>query len=240
MPLETHQHIGTIGFLGGIMSLPTPFVWSWGNMLLHTQSMCRPGDYINPDCARHGLHDFARNELVSRMLGDWLLMLDTDTTFEADFAARLIATMHRNNVDVLTGIYSVKSPPYSPVLWMFNLENDMPERIGDWDWNSEIFPVGAAGGGCLLVRRRVFDRIRTELKEQPFDRIGVKGEDFSFFRRLQKLGIQAWCAWKVEMVHLDYQRIRTSVYYEPENPMLKKLHEYQVEGKRFEVVGAPG
>jgi hypothetical protein len=239
--LETHKIIGTVGFLGGIMSLPTPFTWSWGNMLVFShEALCQANEHIEPDYSRQSLHDYARNELVSRMKGDWLVMLDTDTAFEADFVARLIATMQRYNVDVLSGIYSFKTFPYSPVLWMRNLETDRHEVIGDWNRESDIFPIGAAGGGCLAVRRRVFDRIREELKEQPFERMGTKGEDFSFFRRLQKLGIQAWCAWKIEMVHLEYERIRTSNYYDPENQILKRLHEYQVEGRRFEVVGAHG
>jgi GT2 family glycosyltransferase len=156
------------------------------------------------------------------------VMLDCDTSFEADFAARLVSTMYRYDLDVVTGVYSFKQPPYSPVLYMRNTETDQHEPVKDWDSSAELFQVDAAGGGCLCVRRRVFDRIRRELNEQPFERMGSKGEDFSFFRRLKALGIKTYCAWKIEMVHLDYQHIRTSNFYSPEG--VPTGHEYQVVG----------
>jgi GT2 family glycosyltransferase len=217
--LTRHKLLGTIGYMGGIMSLPQPFTFAWGNMLLHTQALCKPGDHIHTDRAEISLHDYARTQLVQRMKGDWLLMLDTDTTFEADFAARLVAALHRYNLEVVTGIYSFKRPPHSPVLYMLNPETGSHEPIRSWlpldaGKDADVFPVDAAGAGCLLVRRTVFDRIHRELKEEPFARIGTKGEDMSFFRRLKQLDIKTWCAWKVEMTHLAYKGVRTSSDYD--------------------------
>lgn len=237
MPLERHKILGTIGYLGGIMSLPEPFTFAWGNMLLHSQAvLCQPDEYIHADRATISLHDYARTQLVNQMKGDWLLMLDTDTAFEADFAARLVATMYRHNLDVVTGIYSFKREPHSPVLYMLNPETNSHEPIQSWTPQDpakapDVFPVDAAGAGCLLVRRRVFDRIQKELKEQPFARTETKGEDMSFFRRLKQLGIQPWCAWKIEMTHLAYKGIRTSNDYESSN-FGPPGREYPVEGIR--------
>jgi hypothetical protein len=239
VPVERHRIIGSIGYLGGIMSLPEPFTLAWGNMLLHSQAaLCLPGEYIHTERATISLHDYARTQLVQRMKGDWLLMLDTDTSFEADFAARLVATMCRFNLDVVTGIYSFKRPPHSPVLYMLNSETGMHEPVRSWTptdpaKESDVFPIDAAGGGCLLVRRRVFDRIRTELKEEPFARDNSKGEDMSFFRRLKKLGIQPYCAWKVEMAHLTYKGLRTSNDYDSSRfGGVQNEHQYPVEGIR--------
>ena len=230
--LNHERIIGTVGFMGGIMSLPTPFCVSWGDMLLYSQeALCGPGEHIHPEHADTSLHDQARSQLVARMQGDWLLMLDADTEFQPDIAARMVTTMTRWNVDVLTGIYSFKKYPHFPVLYMRNQETDQHEVISDWDRSADIFPVDAAGGGCLLVRRSVFERIRRELKEHPFERIAGKGEDFSFFRRLQRLGIRPYCAWKIELTHLAYNPIRPSKDYEPEN-WRPQAHDFEVEGKR--------
>jgi cellulose synthase/poly-beta-1,6-N-acetylglucosamine synthase-like glycosyltransferase len=228
--LIRNELIGTIAYMGGVMALPEPFAWAWGNMLIHSHAaLCQPGQYIMPDHAAQSLHDVARNQLVKRMRGDWLLMLDTDTTFESDFAARLVMIMERLNLDVVTGIYSFKRPPHFPVLYMRNRETDQHEVIRSWDGEGDVFPIDAAGGGCLLIRRRAFDAIRRELREEPFSRIdGTKGEDISFFRRLKQVGIQAHCAWKVEMVHLAYQGIRTSNDFDGSG--FEAAREYNVEG----------
>jgi len=225
----THQKlIGTIGYMGGVMSLPEPFAWSWGNMLSYTkEALCQPNEHVLAEKTKLSLHDWARNELVSRMQGDWLLMFDTDVAFEPDMAARLVMTMTRYDVDVLTGIYCYKSPPHFPVLYVWNPETEKHETIAKWPRNQDLIPVSSAGGGCLLVRRRVFERITSELNENPFDRYPGKGEDHSFFMRLRKLGIKPACAWKIEMQHLEYVGLTPSQnYIEPE----EGSHEFEMEG----------
>ena len=52
-------------------------------------------------------------------------------------------------------------------------------------------------------------------------------------RRLKKLGIQPYCAWKVEMVHLDYKQLRVSNDYD--ESIGEVAHEYPVRGLKHEV-----
>lgn len=213
--LIRQKQIGTIAYLGGVMSTPEPFTWSWGNMLVYSQeALCGEGEHIHVDRATVSLHDVARHEILSRTRGDWVLMLDTDMTFEPDFAARLVAVMAKYNADVVTGIYSFKASPNLPVLYMYNPDTERHEIVSDWDRSREVFPVDAAGAGCLLVRRSVFERITGELKQNPFDRYEGKGEDMSFFIRCRKLGIKTLCAWRVEAQHLQYELIAPSSHYE--------------------------
>ena len=233
--LTSKTIIGTVGYLGGIMSLPEPFTWSWGQMLLHTQSLCKDGDFIQPDHAGQSLHDAARHELIDRMKGDWIVMLDCDTAFEPDLVSRLVGIAQRLNIDVLSGIYSFKQWPHFPVLYMRNPETDRHEVIKRWDRSQDVFQVDAAGSGCLFVRRRVIDRIQSELKERPFTRMGSSGEDLSFFRRLKALGIPAYCAWKVEMVHLDYKRLRVSEDFDESVGTV--AHEYNSTGLKVAAYG---
>ena len=202
--IQGSSAIGTVAYMGGVMSLPEPFVWSWTQLIeFNREALCENDEHVFYDRARFSLHDVARNELAQRMRGDWLLMLDTDMVFDPDVCARLLHLMKVYDVEVLSGIYPYKTNPTIPVLSMVD-KNGSGSPIIAWDPDQELIEFGAAGAGCLLVRRTVFDRIASELFEKPFDRIGSRGEDFSFFARCKRLGISCWCAPRVRFGHLDY------------------------------------
>ena len=223
--LEQRNILGTVTYMGGVMSLPEPFTYSWGNLCAFTEpALCQPGEHVFFDRTKYSLHDYARHNLLERMRGDWILMLDTDVAFDPDLAARLVSTMYRFDVDVLTGIYCYKAPPHHPTLYIWNPETERSECVHSWDRTSDLFQIDWAGAGCLLVKRKVFERITSELGENPFDRYGPKGEDHSFFIRLKKLGIPAYCAWKIELQHLEYLGITASEHFRPEG---KPDHEFE-------------
>ena len=214
--LTRQKQIGTIAYLGGVMAIPEPFTWAWGNLLTYTkETLCGPNEHIHVDRTKLSLHAYARNELLSRMRGDWILMLDTDLSFEPDLACRLVRLFEVNQLDVLCGIYSYKKPPHFPVVYMHNPDTERHEIMADWDRKLDLLPIDSAGAGVLLIRRSVCERITAELHENPFDMYPGKGEDHSFFMRLRKLGIQAWCAPHVEADHLEFMGVRTSVDYIP-------------------------
>ena len=73
-------------------------------------------------------------------------------------------------------------------------------------------PNASAGAGCLLVRKSVYDRCKKELKENPFDITHPYGEDHSFFLRLKRLGIQAYCDPLITLNHLRYDPISMDSY----------------------------
>jgi GT2 family glycosyltransferase len=207
----THKRtVGTIGYMAGIMSLPEPFVWSLVQALqFTTEAICEPDEQIEVARAQYSLHSAARNELVSKMKGDWLLQLDTDMVFDPDFVARLVQTMYRYDLDILTGLYTYKSNPAIPTLYRYNEKTMMhePIQIGlGWE-DSDVFPVDSAGAGCLLVKREVYLRIVTEMRQPPFEMIPPMGEDHSFFTRARKCGYQPYCAWKVQAAHLGYKQV---------------------------------
>ena len=63
-----------------------------------------------------------------------------------------------------------------------------------------------------MIRRSVIERIRDELKESPFGRIHPLGEDHSFFKRLERLGIPAYCDARIESHHLAVKPIKAEDY----------------------------
>lgn len=225
--LTRKRTIGTIGYMGGIPALMEPFVWSWSQMVEYTpEALCSDPDAERIEFIRthYSLHSAARNDLVSRMKGDWLLQLDTDMVFDPDFCARLVHIFEHYKLDILTGLYTYKAHPGVPTLYMHNKDTGRHEPIGKWDTDSEIFEIDSAGAGCLLVRRAVYERIVTEVLQPPFEMIPPYGEDHSFFMRARKLGYKAYCAWKVQAAHLGFKQVQ----HEPQT--LPIFNEYAVTG----------
>ena len=222
--------IGTCAYLGGISNLPEPFVWSWSQMIEYNNDyLVEPNQRIYYDKASASFHSFARNSLVQRMKGDWLLMLDTDHVFDPDLACKMTQRMYMHNVDVITGFYQYKFPPYAPVLYRFIKGGHA--IIGDWDKDIEFQQVDSAGAGCLLVRRSVFQRITNELKEEPFDIIPPYGEDHSFFYRLRKLKIKAYFDSTIQYNHIVYRPVTLDDYEKEKDNLLMGKVKKKVEGR---------
>lgn len=217
--------IGTIAYMGGTYALPPQFTWSWGQMIqFNMEYLCNQGEIIHQDKVDFSFHSAARNFLTNRILGDWLCMFDTDHAFEPDILARMVNFMNVHEVDVITAKYRHKSPPYTPVIYKRN-ENDALEIIVGWDNKLSLVEVDSAGAGCLLVKKEVYKRIREELHEEPFDIMHPYSEDHSFFMRLRKLEIKAWCAVNIDCYHLKTQEIDDSNYQEQTS-----VTKYMVQG----------
>lgn len=207
--LYGRKPIGTIGYLGGLMAVPEEFAWSWGQMIQYNaEYLCEPGEYVHLNRATLSFHAAARNLLTQQIYGDWLLQFDTDHSFEPDMAARLVYLMNKHDVDVITGVYVAKTWPHPPVLYRWN-DDEKLEQLAAWDASCPLIQIGSAGGGNLLVRRRVFERIRKEMNENPFDIIHPFGEDHSFFLRLKRLGIAVYAAPMVSSQHLGVKGYTT-------------------------------
>lgn len=211
--------LGTVAYMGGIPALYEEFVHSWTGLICHAHEyVCGPGEYVHFDRAKVSVHDVARNVLAESMRGQWLLQLDCDHAFEPDLLARLMNVAEDTGADVVTGLYLMRHAPFPPVLYR---QTDAGlSQLGDWDRSLSALEVDSAGGGCLWVRRKVFDRIREELGERPFDRVQGMGEDHSFFLRCKRLGIKAVCAVDVECHHLHVKALQKSDY----DPSLMRLN----------------
>jgi hypothetical protein len=210
--LLMNKCIGTIARMGGTPAVLYPFVDSLVDMVQwNAQYLCQAGEYVHyPRPPRVSIHDVARNLIAENMRGDWVLMLDTDHSFDPDLAFRLMTVAERTGADVVTGVYQYKDAPHSPVI--FRQQEDGLYPIGGWDEKVDILEIDSAGGGCLWIKRSVFERISSELDEQPFARIAGYGEDHSFFLRLKKLNIKFVCAMNVESHHLQIRPLSMKDY----------------------------
>lgn len=212
--LLANKPIGTIAYMDGLPAHLRNFTWSLVQMIqFNAEALCGPGEYVHYDRATDSFHSFARNNLAERMLGDWLLMLDTDHEFAPDLAVRMLDRLNVYKADVLVGFYQHKARPYAPVIYMRN-KRRLFAPIGAWDTSADVLQIDSAGAGCLMVRREVFERIRKKFKQGPFDITPPLGEDHSFFQRCGELGIKVLCDPRVQAPHLriapvtleDYRR----------------------------------
>ena len=216
--LVSRKCVGTIGVMSGLPSVLTQFARSLSDLQAFTaQYVCGPDQYVHTIWSGHSFHTIARNEMAKQALGEFILYLDTDHAFAPDLLFRLVNAMRKYDADVVTGLYLMKSGPPLPTLWRLP-DGKSPEQLAGWQ-KGEVLEVDCAGGGCLLVRNRVFDRIRDELHEEPFstkEYPHVIGEDFAFFRRLRKLGIKAVCDTRIECHHLQVKPLRMWADYDPD------------------------
>lgn len=208
--------LGTIGYLGGVMTLPEPFVQSWTQMVQYNyEYLLDPNQLIRYDRATVSYHSLARNSLVENMQGDWLLQLDTDITFDPDLPARMIHKMDKFGIDVLVGLYLYKGTPHPPVAYIYDPKTKEKRILGDWQKDADLIPLRSAGGGCLMVRRSVYDKIK-DTGEAPFD-IYMDGksalsEDHSFYERCWKLKIPIYASQDIWVNHLIYKELKEKDY----------------------------
>ena len=185
-------------------TVSTKFTDSLSQLLIYEQSKLPRGQYIHYAKGDVSWHELGRNQLVSRMQGDWLFMLDTDHIFAPDLLERLQRIKKKYKSPVVSAIYQYKFPPHQPVMNMWEEgEGGLRVRpIVNWDKSLEVVRVGCCGAGALLVDRSVFERIGRELKEEPFKIIPGLSEDYSFCYRCRKLDIPVLVATQVESHHM--------------------------------------
>lgn len=190
---------------------------SYADLLLYSQlHLCGPGEYIHLLKGAYSWFE-VRNDFVEDMQGEWLLQLDTDHCFAPDTLERLLRLATRHNARVISGIYQYKHPPHNPVVGLWTPEGRVAPLL-DWPRNLDVLEVGVTGAGCLLVHRSVFNRIRRELKEQPFSIRPGLSEDYSFCQRCRDLAIPVHLALNVECHHVIDTVLSIRDYTPPASP----------------------
>lgn len=135
---------------------------------------------------------------------DYVMWFDSDMQFPPDTLKRLLKTMQEKDLDILSGLYFRRIPPYTPVLF------DKLEINGEeCDWTEfekipdDIFEAGAVGFGCVLMKTDVFFDIQAKFG-QMFTPIGRNGEDVSFCWRARQCGYKVWCDPSLVCGHVGY------------------------------------
>jgi len=123
-----------------------------------------------------------------------LFIVDADI----EIPPHTIETLLRHDVDVASGVYPYHNFKDCHAMMGGRMNNKECGFFIPRDWNymkglvmGDEYPV-SAGTGCLLVKRRVFQRHHPKIKPLRFDKKGGQcGADVYFWKRAQDMGFTA-------------------------------------------------
>lgn len=148
------------------------------------------------------LVDRARNHLVEQMLEHpinptHIFFLDGDILPAHDTLTRLLAAQ----VPIISGVYRKRIPPHEPMAFKFQGKNKTLKPISSTIKTTT--EVDVVGGGCLLIERRVFEKIKGPWFTSEWTSKGHLSEDFSFCQKAKKAGFKIFADPKVNPLHIE-------------------------------------
>lgn len=150
----------------------------------------------------------SRNSLATmaiQMDADYVFWLDSDMVFQPDTLVRMMDTVQKHNIDMLTGLYFRRVPPYSPVL--FDKLEMRTKTVLDWSEfktiPEDLFEVGGCGFGCVLVNTEVLISVQGK-HGNMFAPMGNNGEDIAFCIRARDCGYKIICDPSIICGHVGY------------------------------------
>lgn len=149
----------------------------------------------------------SRNALATAAIhteADLVFWLDSDMVFQPDTLVRMMKTLQERNLDMLTGLYFRRVPPYSPVLFdQLDIDGAQAKFTEFQSIPDELFEVGACGFGCVLMKTDVFFDVQSKYGNM-FAPIGNNGEDVAFCWRARQCGYKIFCDPSLICGHVGY------------------------------------
>lgn len=157
----------------------------------------------------------SRNSLAMmaiQMDADFVFWLDSDMVFKSDTLVRMMDTLKKNDLDILTGLYFRRVPPYSPVLFDKLEQNGEITEFSEFNKiPDELFEVGGCGFGCVLMKTDVFFDVQSKFGNM-FAPMGNNGEDVAFCIRARDCGYKIYCDPSIVCGHVGYSVIDDQFY----------------------------
>lgn len=157
----------------------------------------------------------SRNSLAMmaiQMDADFVFWLDSDMVFKSDTLVRMMDTLKKNDLDILTGLYFRRVPPYSPVLFDKLEQNGEITEFSEFNKiPDELFEVGGCGFGCVLMKTDVFFDVQSKYGNM-FAPMGNNGEDVAFCIRARECGYKIYCDPSIVCGHVGYSVIDDQFY----------------------------
>ena len=149
----------------------------------------------------------SRNAIATeaiQMDADYVFWLDSDMVFKPDTLVRMMETLKTNDLDILSGLYFRRVPPYSPVLFeKIEMDGEACDYSEFQSIPTGLFEVGACGFGCVLMKTDVFYDVQSKFGNM-FAPIGNTGEDVAFCWRARQCGYKIMCDPSVICGHVGY------------------------------------
>lgn len=165
----------------------------------------------------------SRNKLATKALemgADFVFWLDSDMVFESDTLKRLMSVLEAHDLDIVTGLYYRRVPPYKPVAFK-ELRVEGNDCIHS-DFESipgGLFEMEGCGFGCVLMKSDVLFDVIAKFQD-AFSPINGIGEDLSFCIRARECGYKIICDPSIPLGHCSHS-IVTKQFFEAYNQSLK-------------------
>lgn len=188
-------------------------------MAVMTYAMSKGIEVAEIGVTERQMIDAARNDLAAAFLTtpiEWIFWMDSDMLFPKETLVELFKVAEEKDAKLVTGVYYQRKGNNLPVLWTRDVKlangdiaaaNDLKYKenkyVGAFTFphpdKKEPFPVHAAGFGCVLAHRSVFEKM-----DKPYFRFLHRqcSEDFYFFVNAKELGYTLWAVPALDLGHL--------------------------------------
>lgn len=171
----------------------------------------------------------SRNRLMENAKGDYIFWADDDVLLPADVIPRLF----RHDKDFVSGLYFSRRAPHFPQIHKVNKKNkNRYDSIIDYKKDS-LIEVDAVGGGCMLIKREVFDKLKKPYFQYTpaGEKTLKKGEDYFFCDKVREAGMKIYCDTSVIGLHIGEMFVGKE-HWDIYHKKLKKL-EKDMGSKKF-------
>jgi hypothetical protein len=131
----------------------------WTQMIQLSAALTKSVDIVEIITCGTMTADHSRNLIAGDFLksnAEWLFWIDSDTQVPVGAVERLLA----HGRPLVSGLYYGKNPPNPPIAYFKHNGGFQPiDGAVRWD-KGEIIKVDAAGMGCMLTHRSVFEDIQ--------------------------------------------------------------------------------
>lgn len=197
-----------------------------GSVLNHLQVQETPFEILKPyvTVPHAGKFHMGQNDRLNAIAGRMNVIVDkfltTDATHlfindgDVEIPPHTIDTLLRHNVDVASGVYPFHNFKECNAMVFGRMVMDHPcgfFKPRDWEsMKGQVFGDGvywSGGTGCILIKRRVFQRHHPRIAPIRFNRDGDCGLDILFWKRIQDAGFTARVDANVVAGHLPNYRL---------------------------------
>jgi len=122
---------------------------------------------------------------------DYVLMCDSDATFEPEYIDYLL----EDDKDIVGGVSVKRGYPYEPIIYNYEDGKWVTQPIP-----TELTRVDVPGMGMTLFKTDVFRKV-----QGLFEPTMHWTEDFAFFFRAKQQGVEAWIDPRVDLGHVGME-----------------------------------
>ena len=190
----------------------------------------------------------ARNAIVRAGLqfgADYIWMLDDDHIIDIsganqastsyDLPVKLVRHLEDNpQIGVVGALYYQRGADCFPVIMQESPDDERPFFLSHQEVSSGMQRVDITGGGCMMIRASVFDKVA----EPWFEPEHEWGTDIQLCKQVRKSGWEVWCDTSLQIGHI--QRDRHLITTQTVREMLATKKDGPLDRYRHDVIEYTG